>query len=159
MNFAVQVFKWTACPCQRRNLAVQVFKWTACPCQRRPPLPRASMYEKRPSPSRNQSNTVRNESLKEDLCFGSYFHFVRHESKTFCREFDISTKDTHAPRPQQESSINCTLSLQKIISNCCRRVTHVHSSTYLHSSTLMYCYYTHWQILLRVGTRARLGCG
>ena len=137
------------------NFAVQVFKWTACPCQCRPPLElRASMYAKRPSPSRNQSNTVRNESLKEDLCFGSYFRFVIHESKTFCREFDISTKDTHAPRPQHESSINCTLS---IISNCCRRVTHVHSSTHLHSSTLMYCYYTH--ILLRVGTRARLGCG
>ena len=58
------------------NFAVQVFKWTACPCLRRPPLPRAPMYEKRPSPSRNQSNTVRNESLKEDLCFGSYFRFV-----------------------------------------------------------------------------------
>ena len=56
------------------NFDVQVFKWTACPCQRRPPLePRASMYAKRSSPSRNQSNTPQNESLKEEIRFGSYF--------------------------------------------------------------------------------------
>ena len=78
------------------NFAVQVFKWTACPCQRRPPFPRASTYEKRPSPSRNQSNTVRNESSKEDLWFGSYFRFVRPESKIFYRKSDISTQDRHA---------------------------------------------------------------
>ena len=84
------------------NFAVQVFEWTACPCQRRPPLePRASMYAKQPSPSRNESNTVQNESSKKDLIFGSYFRFVRHESKTSFREFDISTKDTL----QHESSI------------------------------------------------------
>ena len=77
--------------------------------------------------------------------------FCEHESKTFCREFDFSTKDTHAPRPQQESSINCTLSLQKIISNCCCRVTHVHSSTHLHSYTLMYCEYTHIRLRVRTG--------
>ena len=63
------------------NFDVQVFKWTACPCQRQPPLePRASMYAKRSSPSRNQSNTLQNESLKEEICFGSYFRFGRHES-------------------------------------------------------------------------------
>ena len=49
-------------------------------------------------PSQNQSNTVQNESLKEDLCFGSYFRVVRHESKTSCSEFDILTKDMHAQR-------------------------------------------------------------
>ena len=52
--------------------AVQVFKWTACTCQRRSPLePRASMYAKRPSPSRNLSNTVQNESFKEEIFFGN----------------------------------------------------------------------------------------
>ena len=35
--------------------------------------PRASMYAKQPSPPRNKSNTVRNESLKEDICFGYLF--------------------------------------------------------------------------------------
>ena len=37
-------------------------------------------------------------------------------------------------------------------------VAHVHSSTHLHSSTLMYCQYTH-VVRLRVGTPARLWCG
>ena len=118
------------------NFDVQVFKCTACPCQRQPPLePRASMYANRSSPSRNQSNTLQNESLKEEICFGSYFRFVRHESKTSCREFDISTKDTHAPRPQHASSIKL---YTKNNSNCGRMVTRVHSSTHLHSSTLIY---------------------
>ena len=49
-----------------------------------------------------QSNTLQNESLKEEICFGSYFRFGRHESKTSCREFYIST---HAPRPQHASSL------------------------------------------------------
>ena len=156
------------------NFDVQVFKWTACPYQRRPRLePHASMYAKRSSPSRNQSHTLQNESLKEKICFGSYFRFGRHyshESKTSCREFDISTKDTHAPRPQHASSIKLYI---KNNSNCGRRVTHVHSSTHLHSSTLMYCQYTHVRNMpnatasaarqvpcqtLRLGTRARLGC-
>ena len=157
------------------NFDVQVFKGTACPCQRRPPLePRASMYAKRSSPSRNQSNTLQNESLKEEICFGSYFRhvtrFVRHESRTSCREFDISTKDTHAPRPQHASSIKL---YTKNNSNCGRRVTHVHSSTHLHSSTVVHSctastlMYGTCQIpppLLqdrcpaRLGTRSRLGC-
>ena len=127
------------------NFDVQVFKWTACPCQRRPPLePRAFMYAKRSIPSRNQSNTLQNESLKEEIRFGYYFRFVRHKSKTSCREFDISTKGTHAPRPQHASSIKL---YTKNNSNCGRRVIHVvlHSNTHLHSSTLtlMYCQYTH----------------
>ena len=87
------------------NFAVQVFKWTAFTCQCRPSLEPRAMYAKRQSPSRNQSNTVRNESLKEDLCFGSYFRFVRRQSKSSCREFDFTTKDTHTPRPQYASGI------------------------------------------------------
>ena len=102
---------------------------------------RASMYAKRSSPSRNQSNTLQNESLKEEICFGSYFRFGRHESKTSCHEFDISTKDTHAPRPQHASSIKL---YTKNNSNCAAGslmytqvliYTHLHSCT---ASTLMY---------------------
>ena len=88
--------------------------------------------------------------------FGSYFRFVRHESKTSCREFDISTKDTYVLRPQHASSTRMIKLYTKNNSNC-GRVIHVHSSTHLHSSTLMYCQYT--QVRLRVGTQAWLGCG
>ena len=93
------------------------------------------MYAKRSSPTRNQSNTLQNESLKEEICFGSYFRFVRHKSKTSCREFDISTKGAHAPRPQHASSVKL---YTKNNSNCGRVVTRVHSSTHLHLSTLIY---------------------
>ena len=114
------------------NFAVQVFKWTASPCQRRPPLTLLCT----PSPSQNQSNTVQNESLKEGLCIGSYFRVVRHESKTFCSEFYILTKDTHAQRPYHASSIKLfTRPSKKNLKLRIARATHVHSSTHLHSST------------------------
>ena len=125
------------------NCDVQVFKWTACPCKRRPPLePRAFMYAKWSSPSRNQSKTLQNESLKEEICFGSYFRSVRHESKTSCREFDISTKDTHAPRPKLASSIKLYTKIIQIAVAWSLMYTQVLIYTHLHSctaSTLMYC--------------------
>ena len=108
------------------KLPGQVFKWTACPCQRRPP------YAKRSSTSRNRSNTLQNESLKEEICFGSYFRFGRHESKTSCRKFDISTKDTHAPRPQHACSIK--LYTKKKF----KLRPQGHSCTLKYSSTLIY---------------------
>ena len=93
-----------------------------------------SMYAKPPSPSRDQSNTVRNELLKEDLCFGSYFRFVGHESKASCRELEIST-NTHAPRPQQTSSIKFYTGLSK---NNFKLPPQGHSCTLTDTSTPIY---------------------
>ena len=119
------------------NFDVQVFKWMACPCQRRPPLePRASMYAKRSSPSRNQSNTLQNESLKEEICFEFYFRFGRHESKTSCRKFDISTKGTDVPRQKHASSIK--LYTKKIMQIAAAAGPQGHSCTLKYSSTLIY---------------------
>ena len=115
------------------NFAVQVFNEdcmsSSAPC--------VSLYAKWPSPSRNQSNTVQNETLKEDLCFGSYFRFVRHESKTFCSEFDISTKDTLALRPGQQHASSIKLYHPFISNRCC--ILQSHSCTLKCPSTLMYC--------------------
>ena len=124
------------------NCDVQVFIWTACPCQHRPPLePRASMYAKRSSPSRNQSNTLQNESLNKEICFGSYFRFGRHESQTSCREstFQVIFNERHA------CAAAATRVQYKIMhrnnSNCGRRVTHVHSN--YESNTHLQWFYTH----------------
>ena len=71
--------------------------WVGIPCQCQPPLePHASKNAKRTSPSRNKSNTVRNISLKEDLCFGSFLsccHLRLHASNSIFQVFPI--KDTN----------------------------------------------------------------
>ena len=71
-----------------------------------------------------------------------------HESKTSCRGFDISTKETHVKRPQHASSIKMYTLPSKKISNCgcslqghsctlkySSKLTTIMSAT---SSTLMY---------------------
>ena len=57
LNFPVHVFK---CPCQCQTRLEKSIKYSINQIQ----------YEM------NQSNTVQNESLKEGLCFGSYFRVV-----------------------------------------------------------------------------------
>ena len=82
MIFPVQIFKWTH--------ANNGMSWSA-PSPRHPFEPRASMDAKRPNPSRklprssrNQSNTVQNESLREGICLDRTFVL---RLKSSCHEF------------------------------------------------------------------------
>ena len=74
---SVRIISQVFSQCSHYNFPVHVFKWTSCPCQCRTRLEKSIKYSiNQIQYEMNQSNTVRNESLKEGLCFGSYFCVV-----------------------------------------------------------------------------------
>ena len=79
---------------------------------------RASMCAKRPSPSRNHWKRI----YVLDLTFLLWDTKVRRPAAA-CREFDISTKDTHAQRRQHASIIQLYSCPSKIISYSCQVMT------------------------------------